>query len=307
MTIDAGRATAASLPVGGADPSYHGIDRQGRGMGTLARVIAVDRYRIGPGTRVSLADHDPRDRSGFAGTKAEGKALLQRQSERLDELQEQLYADGSQRVLLVLQAMDTAGKDSTIRHVFGSVDPIGVRVAAFGKPSERELAHDYLWRVHEKVPADGEIVIFNRSHYEDVLVVAVRSLVAEERWRRRYGHINDFERLLADEGTTIVKCFLHVSKAEQAERLQARIDHPEKRWKFRRGDLEERALWPDYMAAYEEAISRTSTDHAPWYVVPADRTWYRNLVVSQILIETIGSLPLEWPTPEAGIEDIVVT
>ena len=269
-------------------------------------MIGIERYRVPPGTPISLDDHDPRDRSGFTGTKAEGKALLDRQSERLDALQEHLYADGRHRVLLVLQAMDTAGKDSTIRHVFGSVDPIGVRVAAFGKPSDRELAHDYLWRVHRRVPADGEIVIFNRSHYEDVLVVRVRSLVPEERWRRRYDHIIDFERLLADEGTTIVKCFLHLSKEEQASRLQARIDQPEKRWKFRRGDLDERALWPEYMAAYEEAISRTSTGHAPWFVVPADRKWYRNLVVSQILIDAIGSLPLEWPTPEAGIEDITV-
>jgi len=275
--------------------------------GTLAGMIDIDRYRIRPGTTVSLADHDPRDRRGFAGTKAEGKALLARQSERLDDLQEHLYADGRRRVLLVLQAMDTAGKDSTIRHVFGSVDPIGVRVAAFGKPTERELGHDYLWRVHPHVPGDGEIVIFNRSHYEDVLVVRVRSLVPEERWRRRYDHINDFERLLADEGTTIVKCFLHVSREEQAERLQERIDRPEKRWKFRRGDLEERALWPEYMAAYEDAITRTSTAHAPWYVVPADRKWYRNLVVSEILARTIAELPLTWPTPEPGIEDIVVT
>ncbi len=270
-------------------------------------MIDVSRHRVEPGSDVSLADHDPRDRSGFDGTKAEGKDLVSHRSDRLDRLQEQLYADGRHRVLLVLQAMDTAGKDSTIRHVFGSVDPIGVRVAAFGKPTERELAHDYLWRVHERVPGNGEIVVFNRSHYEDVLVVRVRGLVPEDRWRRRYDHINDFERLLADEGTTIVKCFLHVSKEEQAERLQARIDRPEKRWKFRHGDLDERALWPAYMAAYEEAISRTSTDHAPWYVVPADRKWYRNLVVGEILIQTIASLPLRWPSPEEGIEDIVVT
>lgn len=270
-------------------------------------MIDVSRYRVPPGHPVALAQHDPRDRSGFDGSKAEGKAAIADQSARLDDLQEHLYADGRQRVLVVLQAMDTAGKDSTIRHVFGSVDPIGVRVAAFKAPTERELGRDFLWRVHRHVPGDGEIAIFNRSHYEDVLVVRVRELVPEEVWRRRYDHINDFERLLADEGTTIVKCFLHVSRAEQAERLQERIDRPEKRWKFRRGDLAERELWDDYMAAYEEAISRTSTEHAPWYVVPADRKWYRNLVVSQILLDTIGALPLEWPTPEEGIEDIRVT
>ena len=203
--------------------------------------------------------------------------------------------------------MDTAGKDSTIRHVFGAVDPIGVRVAAFKKPTERELAHDYLWRVHPRVPGDGEIVIFNRSHYEDVLVVRVHDLVPEERWRRRFDHINDFERLLADEGTTIVKCYLNVSFGEQAERLQARIDTPEKRWKFRSGDLDERKRWPDYMAAYEEAISRTTAEHAPWYIVPADRKWFRNLVVSQILLDTLGGLDLTWPEPEEGIEGITVT
>ena len=270
-------------------------------------MIDVTSYRVTPGSRVSLDDHDPRDRACFGGSKKDGKARIAEQSEALDQLQEHLYADGSHKLLLVLQAMDTAGKDSTIRHVFGSVDPIGVRVAAFGKPSERELAHDYLWRIHQRMPRNGEIVIFNRSHYEDVLVVRVLDLVPEERWRRRYDHINDFERMLADEGTTIVKCFLHVSKEEQAARLQARIDRPEKRWKFRRGDLDERALWPEYMAAYEEAISRTSTPRAPWYVVPADRKWYRNLVVGEILAETIAALPLEWPTPEEGIGGIVVT
>ena len=269
-------------------------------------MIDVGRFRISPGSGVDLAAHDPRDLADFAGSKAEGKAMITEQSHRLDALQEHLYADGGHRVLLVLQAMDTAGKDSTIRHVFGAVDPIGVRVASFKKPSTRELAHDYLWRVHSQVPGNGEIVIFNRSHYEDVLVVRVHSLVSEERWRKRYEHINDFERLLADEGTTIVKCFLNVSFEEQAERLQARIDTPEKRWKFYSGDLDERKLWPDYMAAYEEAISRTSTEHAPWYVVPADRKWFRNLVVSQILLDTIGGLDLTWPEPEEGIEDIVV-
>lgn len=269
-------------------------------------MIDVSRYRIEPGTTLDLAEHDPRDRSGFSGKKTEGKAAIADQSARLDDLQEHLYADGRQRVLVVLQAMDTAGKDSTIRHVFGSVDPIGVRVAAFGVPTERELGRDFLWRVHRQVPGSGEIVIFNRSHYEDVLIVRVRDLAPEPVWRRRYDHINAFERLLADEGTTIVKCFLHLSKAEQAERLQARIDRPEKRWKFHHGDLAERARWDDYVAAYEEAISRTSTEHAPWYVVPADRKWYRNLVVSQILLDTIGTLPLEWPQPEEGLDGLRV-
>ena len=269
-------------------------------------MLDPNRYRVVPGTVVSLADRDPRDRSAFDGSKAEGKALVPEQSRRLDDLQELLYADGTHKLLVVLQAMDTAGKDGTIRHVFRAVDPIGVRAIPFKVPSTRERAHDYLWRVHREVPGDGEIAIFNRSHYEDVLVVRVRGLVPEERWRRRYDHITDFERLLTDEGTTVVKIFLHISEQEQAARLQARLDDPTKHWKFRLGDLEERKLWADYMAAYEEAMARTSTDAAPWYIVPSDRKWYRNLVVSQILIDTLTGLDLTWPKSGEDLEGVVV-
>lgn len=264
------------------------------------------RYRVTDGTGFTLANHDPSDRSGYTGSKSEGKAEVARQSLVLEELQERLYAEGRHRVLIVLQAMDTAGKDSTIRHVFRSVDPIGVTVTPFRKPTEEDLAHDYLWRVHPHVPGDGEISIFNRSHYEDVLVVRVRSLAPEERWRRRYDHIKAFEQLLADEGTTVVKVFLHLSPEEQAERLQARLDDPTKRWKFRKGDLAERSLWADYMTAYEEAIGRTATPDAPWYVVPADRKWYRNLVVGRILIETLEGLGMAYPEPEEDLDGIVV-
>jgi PPK2 family polyphosphate:nucleotide phosphotransferase len=266
----------------------------------------LSRYRVTDGAGFSLADHDPADRSAFMGAKADGKKEVAAQSLELEELQERLYAEGRHRILLVLQAMDTAGKDSTIRHVFRSVDPIGVTVTPFKKPTEEELAHDYLWRVHPHVPGDGEVAIFNRSHYEDVLVVRVRELVPERRWRRRYDHIRGFEQLLADEGTTIVKVFLHLSPEEQAERLQARLDDPTKRWKFRKGDLAERALWDDYMAAYEEAIARTATPDAPWYVVPADRKWYRNLVVGRILIDTLGGLGMSYPEPEEDLDGVEV-
>ncbi|NND83667.1 MAG: polyphosphate kinase 2 family protein [Acidimicrobiia bacterium] len=266
----------------------------------------LSRYRVTDGGGFSLAHHDPADRSQFTGGKKNGKARVAAHSLQLEELQERLYAEGERRLLVVLQAMDTAGKDSTIRHVFASVDPIGVNVTPFKKPTEEELAHDYLWRVHPHVPGDGEIAIFNRSHYEDVLVVRVRDLVPEQRWRRRYGHIRAFEQLLADEGTTIVKVFLNVSRAAQAERLQARLDDPTKRWKFRKGDLAERALWDDYMAAYEEAIAQTASPEAPWYIVPADRKWYRNLVVGQILIETLEGLGMSYPEPEEDLEDVEV-
>ena len=207
---------------------------------------------------------------------------------------------------MVLQAIDTGGKDGTIRHVFDGTNPQGVKVASFKRPTPVELAHDFLWRVERQTPGNGEIAIFNRSHYEDVLVVRVHGLVPEERWRRRYDHINDFERRLADEGTTILKFFLHISKEEQRERLQARLDEPHKRWKFSRGDLKERALWDDYQAAYEAVLSRTSTEWAPWYVVPADRKWYRNLVISSALVDTLDTLDPQYPEPEEDLDGVVV-
>jgi PPK2 family polyphosphate:nucleotide phosphotransferase len=267
----------------------------------------VEAYRIAPGTGVSLEDFDPDDRSQFGGGKKDGRRHIVSLRKRLADLQRLLWADGRHRLLVVLQAMDTGGKDGTIRRVFEGVNPQGVRVANFKAPSDEELSHDYLWRIHEETPADGKIVVFNRSHYEDVLIVRVLGLVPEERWRRRYQHITDFERMLTDEGTTIVKFYLHISKEEQAERLQARLDDPEKHWKFNAVDIEHRALWPDYMAAFEEAISRTSTEAAPWYVVPANRKWYRDIVVAQTLIDTLESLELRYPEAEGGLEDIVIT
>ncbi|MDX1690651.1 MAG: polyphosphate kinase 2 family protein [Acidimicrobiia bacterium] len=264
----------------------------------------MDRYRAdGP---VRLADIDPRDSSAFDGGKDAGKDYLGFLNDRMEDLQELLYAEGKRRLLVVLQATDTGGKDGTIRHVFDGVNPQGVKVASFKKPTPRELAHDYLWRVHRHVPGDGEITIFNRSHYEDVLVVRVHSLVPEERWSKRYDHINEFERMLADEGTTIRKFFLHISKEEQAERLQARLDDPSKHWKFSLGDLDERKRWDDYQAAFEDMVNRTSTPWAPWYVVPADRKWYRNLVVGQVLVDTLEGFDMQYPENEDDLSKVVI-
>jgi PPK2 family polyphosphate:nucleotide phosphotransferase len=264
------------------------------------------RFRVPPGSEVKLSEHDPDAKHGFEGGKSEGEAALPTLRRQLTELQDRLWAESRNRLLVVLQAMDTAGKDGTIRHVFKGANPQGVQVASFGQPTELELAHDYLWRVHPQVPRNGFITIFNRSHYEDVLVVRVRELVPEERWRRRYQHINDFERLLTDEGTTIVKLFLHISPEEQRARLQDRIDDPTKRWKFRQGDLDDRKLWPKFQTAYEEMLGRTSTEYAPWHVVPANRKWYRNLVVSGILIKTLQGMNCQFPEPEIDLAGVVV-
>jgi len=217
-----------------------------------------------------------------------------------------LWADGSQALLVVLQAMDTGGKDGTIRKVFSGVNPQGVDVTGFGVPGPHEAEHDYLWRVHQRTPARGRIAVFNRSHYEEVLVVRVNDLAPKEVWSARYGHIRDFEKMLSDEGTTIVKIMLHISKDEQKQRLQERLDDPSKNYKFDPNDLISRANWDAYMAAYEEAISRTSTENAPWYVVPSDRKWYRNIVISQILIDTIKGMDLAYPVADFDPSSVVI-
>jgi PPK2 family polyphosphate:nucleotide phosphotransferase len=266
----------------------------------------MHRHRIESASGFRLSDHDPGDLGGFTGDKSEGKEALKGVTKRLEELQELLYASNKHRILVVLQATDTGGKDGTIRHVFEGVNPQGVKVASFKRPTEQELARDYLWRVHQQVPANGEIVIFNRSHYEDVLVVRVQSLAPEPRWARRYDHINDFERMLADEGTTILKFFLHISKDEQAARLRSRLEQPEKQWKFEEGDLIERAKWDDYQMAFQDAIARTSTPWAPWYVVPSNHKWYRNVVIGTVLVETLEGLDMDYPKPQEGLERIVV-
>jgi PPK2 family polyphosphate:nucleotide phosphotransferase len=265
----------------------------------------VRQYRIEPGAPVRLGDWDPDDTAGFdkLGVRGRLKALRK----RLAAQQRVMWAEGRHRLLVVFQAMDTGGKDGTIRKVFSGVNPQGVRVVNFKAPSRIELAHDYLWRIHRHTPGDGEIVVFNRSHYEDVLVVRVLGLVPEERWERRYDHINAFERLLSDEGTTILKFYLHISKEEQAKRLRARLADPEKHWKFNVDDLATRERWDDYMAAFEAVLSTTSTADAPWHVVPANHKWYRNLVVAETIVATLEGLGMEYPEPEEDLDGIVVT
>jgi PPK2 family polyphosphate:nucleotide phosphotransferase len=266
----------------------------------------MEQHRVTPGTSIDLDRVDPASTGTFTGGKSRGKAEAKRLNDRLEELQELFYADGRHSLLVVLQGMDASGKDGTIRHVFDGVNPQGVKVASFKVPTARELARDYLWRVHRMVPGDGEITIFNRSHYEDVLVVRVNALVPESVWSRRYGQINEFEKMLAEEGTTIVKFFLHISAEEQAERFRSRIEDERKQWKFSRGDLKVRTRWDEYRTAYEAVLERTSTDWAPWYVVPADRKWYRNLVVGTVLVDLLESMGLQYPEPEEDLSRIEI-
>lgn len=256
---------------------------------------------------VDLSDHDSRATPGFDGGKKEGKAALAALDEQLSELQERLFAEGrtggSRRVLLVLQGMDTAGKGGVMRHAVALFDPQGVHIKAFGKPTEEELAHDFLWRVRRELPEGGRIGIFDRSHYEDVLIGRVRELAPPEEIERRYAAINAFEAELVESGTTLVKCMLHISADEQKERLLARLDDPTKHWKFNPGDIDERQLWSRYRRAYEIAIERTDTDAAPWLIVPSDRKWYRNWAVGQVLLETLRSLDLSWPEADFDVAE----
>jgi PPK2 family polyphosphate:nucleotide phosphotransferase len=262
-------------------------------------------FTLKPGKRFNLADFDPGYTNDYE-KKKQAKTRTAENLEHLRELQEMLYAQGRHALLIVLQAMDAGGKDGTIKHVMGAYNPQGVQVTPFKVPTEEELAHDFLWRVHKAAPRRGMVGIFNRSHYEDVLVVRVHNLVPERVWRERYDHINNFERLLAESGVTIVKFFLHISKDEQAERLLDRQQRPDKQWKFSPGDLEERKLWGDYMAAFEDALTRCNTEYAPWYVIPANHKWYRNLAVSQILIDTMEKMGLQYPEPVDDIESYVI-
>jgi PPK2 family polyphosphate:nucleotide phosphotransferase len=262
-------------------------------------------FQVVPGRRVKLSAHNPDETLHFKD-KASVAKLLERNVERLTELQEVLYAQGRHTMLIVLQAMDTAGKDGTIEHVMGGFNPLGCRVTSFKAPTAIELAHDFLWRIHKAVPGKGEIGIFNRSHYEDVLIVRVHNLVPRKVWRGRYQQINDFEGMLASSGVTIVKFFLHISKDEQKRRLEARLRDPQKRWKFNPRDLDERKLWDDYMKAYEDALTRCSSPHAPWFVIPANHKWFRNLAVSQILVETLEGLKMRFPKPAADLSGVVI-
>jgi PPK2 family polyphosphate:nucleotide phosphotransferase len=263
-------------------------------------------HRIEPGSKVHLGKLDAGDTSAAPGDKKASNAELEKLVGRLADLQGMLYAEADRRVLVVLQGIDTSGKGGTVDHVLGWVHPAGLRVVSFKAPSSTELAHDYLWRVHANVPAAGELAAFDRSHYEDVLAVRVLGLVPEERWRKRYGHINAFEQMLSDEGTTIVKLLLHISEDEQRDRLQARQGDPEKQWKFRPDDLDTRAHWDDYQTAFEDMVEETSTEHAPWYVIPADHKWYRNWAVATILVGVLEHMDLRWPDPPDSTTDVEI-
>ena len=264
--------------------------------------LDFERYLVKPGKNVNLDEYNPNDNHGFEQGKEESLTAINKLTHQIGELQEQLYAGHKHKVLIILQAMDTGGKDGLIRSVFRDVDPQGVRVESFKAPTSTELDHDYLWRIHHVVPGKGELTIFNRSHYEDVLVVRVRKLVPNNVWQNRYRHINEFERMLSDEGTLIVKLFLFISKEEQRQRLLARLEEPDKNWKFNPGDLEDRDHWSDYIRAYEDMLSQTSTKEAPWWIVPSNRKWYRDLVAASIILETTRKLKLEYPKPFENLD-----
>jgi PPK2 family polyphosphate:nucleotide phosphotransferase len=267
--------------------------------------LDVTPIQVEPGEKVRLKDvpSEIRD-SGY--NKASAYKKIAENVVVMAEQAKKLYAENRRSILLVLQGMDTAGKDGTIRSVMRGMNPTSCQVHSFRKPSEEELDHDFLWRVHKVVPRRGNIGIFNRSHYEDVLVVRVHALVPEADWKPRYELINDFEKLLHSCHTEIVKCFLHISKDTQRERLQARLDDSRKHWKFNMGDLGERKLWDDYQEAYEEALTQCSTKYAPWHIIPSDRKWYRNLVISELLRSTLEKMAPKYPDPEANYEGIVV-
>ena len=261
-----------------------------------------ERLRVPPGRRVKLSKIDPSETHGQ--TKAASAAALEAGLQRLGELQDRLWAEAKRSLLIVLQGMDASGKDGTIRHVMSAFNPQGCPVASFKVPTPLELAHDYLWRIHPHTPARGEIAVFNRSHYEDVLVVRVHELVPKEVWERRYDQINSFEETVASGGATIVKFFLHIDRDEQLRRLQARLDDPTKRWKFKTGDLVERKLWDGYTSAYEDVLSRCSTPAAPWYIVPANNKWFRNLAVAQIVADVIEDLDPRYPEPSEDVRAV---
>lgn len=270
---------------------------------------ALERYLVKPGKRVNLAAIDSNEKALLEeASKDDHLPHFEVLQQQLQQLQKKLYAENKHRILIVMQAMDTGGKDGCIKHVFSRIDPQGIHVRSFKKPNEEELARDFLWRVHAQVPRNGEMVIFNRSHYEDVIAVRVKKIFPEAVWKQRVRHIVDFERMLAEEGTTIVKIYLHISKSEQKERLESRLENPHKHWKFNPDDLKDRARWDDFMVAYEEILAQTSTAHAPWYVVPANRKWYRNLCVARIVLDTMTRLnmqfpPIDWDPAAMRIDD----
>jgi len=267
--------------------------------------VKLQKTTFKPDSKIHLKDFDTRTTSGT--TKEKALAICEKNITAIDELSYRLYAENTRALLLVFQGMDTAGKDGVIRHVMQGVDAQAAEVHPFKKPSSLELDHDFLWRIHQKVPARGNIGIFNRSHYEDVLVVRVHNLVPRKEWSSRYDRINDFEKQLTDSGITILKFFLHISKEEQRERLQARLENPNKRWKFSKADVAERKLWDDYQRAYTDAVNKCNTAHAPWHIICADRKWHRNLIVSTTVRSTLEKMNPKYPPAEAGLEDIILT
>ena len=267
---------------------------------------SLQRYKVKFNSQLSLKQYEPDDKGERTGDKANDTLELEKLASKINALQDILYAQGKHKILLVLQGMDASGKDGTVKHVFSECDPLGIRLASFKGPTPEELAHDYLWRVHAQVPQKGEIVIFNRSHYEDVLIVKVHDWIDDAECKRRYAQINAFEKLLTETGTVIIKCYLHISKAEQKLRMQERLDDPTKTWKFNPNDLKERDLWSKYMVAYESAMEATSTEHAPWYVVPADSKTNRNLLISRLLYSALKKLQLEYPPVPAEFKSIKI-
>ena len=266
----------------------------------------MERYLVKPRDKVDLSRWDPNDHSGFSGGEKKAEEHLAGLVAELQKLQEVLYAERKHKILVVLQAMDTGGKDGAIRHIFGPLNPQGVRVSSFKKPSQEEADHDFLWRIHPQAPGNGEIVIFNRSHYEDVLVVRVHNLVPEAVWSRRYAIINNFEEMLAAAGTVILKFYLHIDLDEQKKRLQARIDDPSKHWKLSPSDLPERARWADYALAYQDVLAKTSTKRAPWYIVPANHKWYRNVVIATALVDALKKLDMKHPEPALDVASLKI-
>ncbi len=256
--------------------------------------------------KIDLHKWDSSQKELFPAGKEEAQAELNQLSLRIAELQKCLYAEHKHKVLFVLQGMDTSGKNGTIRNVFQAVSPQGVNIASFNKPSPLELDHDYLWRIHAQTPGKGEIVFFDRSHYEDVTAVRVNKLMPKSIWSKRFDHINAFEKLLSDEGTIIVKFFLHIDKETQKERLLSRLKEPEKRWKFDPSDLVARKLWKNYMEAYEEVLERTNTAYAPWYIIPSNHRWLRNLIVAHIIVKTLEDLKMSYPEAAMPMDEIII-
>jgi PPK2 family polyphosphate:nucleotide phosphotransferase len=269
-------------------------------------MASLDQYRVKSNAKFSLNSIKSDDKSERTGDKAKDALALEKIAAEINALQDILYAQGKHKILLVLQGMDASGKDGTVRHVFSECDPLGIRLANFRGPTTEELARDYLWRVHKEVPQKGEIVVFNRSHYEDVLIVKVHDWIDEAECQRRFAQINAFEKLLTETGTVIIKCYLHISKAEQKLRMQERLDDPTKTWKFNPNDLKERDFWSKYMVAYENAMKATSTDYAPWYVVPADSKTNRNLLISRLLLNALKGLDLAYPPVPAAYKTIKI-